>query len=310
MAKEMRKVLYETIRSEMEKNEKIVSIDADLGKADGLLALHKDFPGRAFDVGIAEANMAGVAAGVASYGMIPIINTFAPFATRRICDQIAISICYAERNVKIIGTDPGIASEYNGGTHMAIEDISVLRGIPNITIVEAADEIQLEQLVRAMLEHEGPVYMRMYRKVAEPVYSEGYKLRWGKADVLKEGSDVSIITSGLMVCEAIKAAEELKSKGISAEVINIHMVKPLDKETILASAKKTGVIVVAENHNVLGGLRSAVAEAVTEKYPVKVYPVGIQDTKGVVGKLPYLREHFGLAAADIIKAAEKAVSSK
>src|SRR5665647_257186 len=164
MAVELRKVLCESILKEMRINDKIVSIGADLDKADGLIPLRKEFPERAFEAGIAEQNMAGIAAGMASQGMIPIINTFSAFATRRICDQIAVSICYSNSNVKIIGTDPGIAAELNGGTHMTFEDIGVVRSIPNITILEPADTIELEQMVPAMLSHVGPVYMRLYRK--------------------------------------------------------------------------------------------------------------------------------------------------
>jgi transketolase len=247
---------------------------------------------------------------MASYGMIPVINSFAAFATRRICDQIAVSICYANSNVKIIGTDPGITAELNGGTHMTFEDIGVLRSIPNIMILEPSDAEELKQMVPAIFEIEGPVYIRMYRKATPDVHNSDYKFQLGKADVLKTGKDVSIISSGIMVSEAVKAAEELSQKGIEAEVINIHTIKPLDAEAIIKSAQKTGAIVTAENHNILGGLRGAVAEVITENYPVKIYPVGVKDIKGEVGTMPYLRERFGLTSAEIVKAAEKAVKEK
>jgi transketolase len=291
---------------EMRKDERIISIGADLDKADGLLALREEFPERAFDVGIAEQNMAGIAAGMASQGMIPVINTFAAFATRRICDQIAVSICYAGSNVKIIGTDPGITAELNGGTHMTFEDIGVLRSIPGITILEPTDAPELTLMLPAMLHHEGPVYMRLYRKVAPDVHDEKYQFEWGKADILKPGKDVSIFCSGIMVHEAMKAAGELDLRGIDAEVINLHTIKPLDVEAIVASVKKTGVVVTAENHSSLGGLRSAVSEALTEHYPVRIYPVGVNDVKGEVGTLSYLRERFNLTAAAIVNAAERA----
>lgn len=310
MAVEMRNILGQSILEEMRKNEHIVSVGADLDKADGLILLRKEFPDRAFDAGIAEQNMAGIAAGMASNGMIPIINTFAAFATRRICDQIAVSICYSNSNVKIIGTDPGIAAELNGGTHMTFEDIGVVRSIPNMTILEPADSEELRQMVPAMLNHKGPVYMRLYRKVTPDVHGDDYKFQLGKADVLKEGKDVTIICSGIMVSEAMEAAKELSKKEIDAEVINLHTIKPLDTNAVIKSAKKTGVIVTAENHNILGGLRAAVAEAVTEHYPVKIYPVGVKDRKGEVGKLTYLREQFGLTSAKIIITAEKAVNDK
>ena len=310
MAVELRSVLCDSILKEMKINDKIVSIGADLDKADGLIPLRAVFPERVIDAGIAEQNMACIAAGMASQGMIPIINTFSAFATRRICDQIAVSICYANSNVKIIGTDPGIAAELNGGTHMTFEDIGVVRSIPNMMILEPTDVIELGQMVPAMLRHEGPVYMRLYRKAASVVHDENYKYELGKANLLKAGKDVSIICSGIMVSEAMEAAEQLKQDGIDAEIINIHTIKPIDSEAIIMSARKTGVIVTAENHNILGGLRAAVAEVVTEEYPVKIYPIGVKDVKGEVGKLPYLREQFGLTSAAIIRAAKEAMSTK
>ncbi len=301
---ELREVLFQAIAKEMEADERIVSIDADLGKADGLLKLHQMFPGRAFDAGIAEANMAGIAAGMASYGMIPIINTFAAFATRRICDQIAISICYANQNVKIIGTDPGITAELNGGTHMTFEDIGVVRSIPNLTILEAADAVELEQLVPAMIRHPGPVYLRLYRKTAPEVHGTGYRFHLGKADLIKAGKDVTIVCGGIMVAEALDASRTLAAKGLDAEVLNMHTVKPLDREALIASAAKTRAVVVAENHNVIGGLGSAAAEALSERLPTRIAFVGVKDRKGEVGKLSYLKEQFGLTAAEIVKAAE------
>ena len=310
MTVELREVLCQCILEEMRKNSKIVSIGADLDKADGLMPLRNEFPKRAFDAGIAEQNMAGIAAGMASYGLTPIINTFAAFATRRICDQIAVSICYSNSNVKIIGTDPGIAAELNGGTHMTFEDIGVLRSIPNITIVEPADAIELTQMIPAIFKHIGPVYMRLYRKSAPEVHKNDYKFELGKADMLRRGNKATIICSGIMVSEVIKAAKELSNRGIDVEVINIHTIKPIDSEAIIRSAKKTGVIITVENHNILGGLRAAVAEVITENFPIRIYPVGVKDIKGEVGKLPYLKELYGLSEAEIIKVVEKAVKEK
>ncbi|MDO4552393.1 MAG: transketolase C-terminal domain-containing protein [Bacillota bacterium] len=307
---EMRKVMCESIIEEMKKNDKIVVINSDLGKANGTLPIADVFPDRLFDAGVAEQNMAAVAAGMASYGMVPIINSFCAFATRRICDQAAISIAYAGQNVKIIGTDPGITAELNGGTHMTFEDIAVMRSIPNMVIMEPCDEAELRQMIAAMCEYEGPVYMRLYRKVTEPVHGEDYRFRMGKADVLKEGRDVSVICSGILVQEALAAEKELAAKGIDAEIINIHTIKPIDRKAIVDTARKTGVLVTAENHNILGGLRSAVAEVVTEESPVKIYPVGVNNLKGEVGKLAYLKEQFGLTAGAIVAAAEKAVAGK
>jgi transketolase len=307
MADELRKVLCEALDKLMSKNEKVVVLGADLDKPDGVYILKEKYPNRCYSVGIAEQNMTGIAAGLASQGFIPFINTFCAFATRRICDQVAVSVCYAGNNVKIIGTDPGIAAEYNGGTHMTFEDIGVMRSIPNIRIVEPSDNIELAQMIPSIAEIDGPVYLRMYRKKIDDIHTRSYKYEFGKADVVCKGDDVTIIASGIMLCEALKAANELGEDGISAEVINIHTIKPLDRETIISSAKKTGLIVTAENHNILGGLRSAVAEVITEEYPVRILPVGVRDIKGEVGFLPYLRERFGLDATTIVETVRGAV---
>ncbi|HWQ74374.1 MAG TPA: transketolase C-terminal domain-containing protein [Syntrophomonas sp.] len=310
MSVEMRNILCETLAEAMRKNNKIVSIDSDLGKADGTMPLRKEFPDRAFDVGIAEANMTGIAAGMAAYGMIPVINTFTAFASRRACDQIAISACYANQNVKIIGTDPGVTAELNGGTHMSFEDVGVLRSIPNILIAEPSDGIELRKMMEAVLEYQGPVYIRMYRKALDDINTEDYEFKLGKANVMREGKDVTIIASGILVAEALKAGDKLAENGIDAEIINIHTIKPLDEQAVLKSAKKTGVIVTCENHNIMGGLRSAVAETISLNYPVKIYPVGVDNIKGEVGKLDYLKERFGLTAETIFEKAVLAVKQK
>jgi transketolase len=310
MAEEMRQILYRGMKALMRENEKIVSIGADLDKPDGLFPLREEFPERVFSAGIAEQNMAGMAAGLASRGLIPFINTFCSFATRRICDQVAVSICYADNNVKIIGTDPGISAELNGGTHMAFEDVGVMRSIPNMTILEPADGIELEQMLPALVAHKGPVYLRMHRKEPDVVHEKDYAYRFGKADVLRQGKDITVFASGIMATSAMAAAAELAGNGIDAEVINIHTIKPLDICGVVDSVKKTGVAVTAENHNILGGLRSAVSEAVTEHFPVPVLPVGVRDRKGEVGKLPYLRERFGLDERTITETVFKAMKMK
>ncbi len=307
---EMRKVFSQTLERIMEKDERIVVIDADLAKANGTLSLRERFPERAFDVGVAEQNMASVAAGLAAYGFIPFIGSFATFATRRICDQIAISIAYAGLNVKIVGSDPGIAAELNGGTHMSFEDIGVLRSIPGILIFEPVDNLQLAQALPQIINYKGVVYIRMFRKVPVPVFKEDYKFSLLQADVLQEGRDVTLFASGIMVAEALTAAEILKEQGISAEVINIHTIKPLDKERILASARKTGAVVTCENHNLIGGLRSAVAEVLIENYPVPLRGVGVNDCFGEVGKMDYLRKRYKLRVEDIVEAALAVIADK
>lgn len=307
---EMRKVLCSKLDSFMEKDDRIVVINADLGRADGLLPLEEKYPERAFDAGIAEQNMASVAAGMAAYGMIPFINSFTPFATRRICDQIAISICYAKRSVKIIGSDPGITAELNGGTHMSVEDIGVLRSIPNIVIYEPVDAVQLAESMEQIVSYDGPVYIRLFRKVAPAVFGSGYRFDLFRADRLKEGGDVSIFATGIMVKEALEAGKLLEERNIRADIINVHTLKPIDRETVVGSVRKTGCAVTCENHNVIGGLRSAVAEVLTEACPVYVKAVGIQNRFGEVGKLPFLSKKFGMTANDIAQAAMEVVKKK
>lgn len=307
---QMREAFANYIAEKMKTDERICIVDADLAKADGTWKLRQQFPDRAFDVGIAEQNMASVAAGLSSYGFIPFITTFTPFATRRICDQIAISIAYAKQNVKIVGTDPGIAAELNGGTHMSLEDIGVVRSIPTMVIFEPVDDVQLTKALPQIIEHEGPVYIRMFRKEYPRVFSEDCDFDLFKADKLREGKDVTIFASGIMLKKSLDAAEMLKEKGIDAEVINVHTIKPLDEETILASLKKTKCAVTAENHNIIGGLFSAISELAAQNNPVPIYPVGTKDVFGEVGKMPALAEKFGMTEKDIAEAAIKAVSAK
>ena len=308
--KEMRQVLGTFLEEQMAIDPKIIVIDADLAKANGTFNLRNKFPERAIDVGIAEQNMASIAAGMASYGYKPLILSFTPFATRRICDQIAISICYANQNVKIIGTDPGISAEFNGGTHMSVEDIGVLRSIPNLVIYDPVDAVQLYKSLPVILDYEGPLYIRMFRKVAEPVFDETYEFDLFKADVINKGVDATVLCSGIMVKEALKASEILEKEGISLEVINVHTIKPLDEETILNSLRKTKACVVLENHNLVGGLYSAVSELLCEKLPMKVEKIGIPDRFGEVGKMPYLKEIMGMTTEDIVSAIRRAISNK
>ena len=306
---EMRAMYAQCLGELMERDEKLVLLDADLSKACGTFPLRKRFPDRIYDCGVAEQNMISIAAGLASYGYKPWAESFAPFATRRVCDQIAISVCYAKRNVKIVGTDPGIAAELNGGTHMSLEDMGVVRSIPGLVIFEPTDTVQLKAAMPVLHAYEGPVYMRMNRKEFPTVFPEGYRFDLFKADLLRAGTDVTILAAGLMVSESLQAAETLAAEGISCEVINVHTIKPIDRETILASAKKTGVIVTAENHNVIGGLRSAVLEALAHD-PVPVWGVGAEDRFGEVGKLPYLKEALGLNAAHLAAVVREAVQHR
>ena len=307
---EMRKVLCDELEKMMTKDENIIIIDADLAKANGTYSLRKKFPNRALDVGIAEQNMASIAAGLSSYGFKPIILSFTPFVTRRICDQISVSIAYAKQNVKIIGTDPGISAELNGGTHMSVEDIGVLRSIPTLVIFEPVDSIQLKQALPQIMEYNGPVYIRMFRKETPEVFDSNYRFNLFKGDILKEGKDVTIVASGIMVEESVKAGKLLLDAGIDAEIINIHTIKPIDENILLKSVKKTGCVVTCENHNIIGGLRSAVSEVLIENYPVPLQSIGIKDVFGEVGRLGDLKVKFNMAADDIIKKVQNVIKMK
>ena len=306
---EMRAVYAACLAELMEKDKHVVVLDADLGKASGTLGLRAKFPEQSFDCGVAEQDMASIAAGLSSYGFKPWIESFTPFATRRICDQVAISIVYAKRNVKIVGTDPGISAELNGGTHMSMEDIGVMRSIPGIVIFEPVDEVQLRAAMPVLNDYDGAVYIRLFRKQLPVVFGEDYRFDLFKADTIKEGKDLSIFVSGMLTADVVTAAKQLAEEGIDAEIINVHTIKPIDKETVVASARKTGTVLTVENHNVIGGLQSAVLEALAEE-KIPVCAVGVQDRFGEVGRLPYLRETMGLTVENIVATAKKALSLK
>ena len=304
---EFRQALRNTLAELMEKDPRICLIDADLAKPNGTFPLYEKFENRCFNAGISEANMAGVAAGLSAYGMIPFIVTFTPFASRRICDQIAVSIAYAKQKVIIVGTDPGITAELNGGTHMSFEDVSVLRAIPTLMIYDATDANQLAQAIPQLLEYDGPVYIRIPRKTRPDVFEEGYKFELGKADIVKEGKDISIISTGTMVYEALLASKELEKEGISAEVISVNTIKPLDEATILASVKKTNKAITCENHNVIGGLYSAVAELLCREYPIHLKGIGVNDQFGQVGKYDDLLKAYNMTKEDIKELVKKMI---
>jgi transketolase len=309
-SQEMRAVFTETLIHLAEQDPRVVVLDADLMKANGTLPFQERFPDRTFDVGIAEANMIGIAAGLSLEGFIPFPATFATFATRRCYDQAVLSNAYAGLNVKIVGTDPGVSSELNGGTHMPTEDIALMRSIPGNTVVEFVDCASVRALLPQIKDHNGPCYIRLFRKKAEHVYDDGVKLTLGKAYPLKHGEDVAIFCTGILVKEALDAYEILAAEGISAEIVNIHTIKPLDKEAIVAAAGKTGAVVTAENHSVINGLGSAVAEVLSEQCPVPMRRIGFQDCFGEVGKMDYLMKRFHLTAPDIVRAAKDVVAQK
>lgn len=311
-AMEMRKVMADWLDDKLATDEKIVVLDADLARANGTLALLKKYPDRVIDGGVMEANMASVAAGLASYGYKPFIFSFCPFVTRRICDQVTISIMYAGQNVKLVGTDPGISAAFNGGTHQTQEDVGVVRSIPGMVIYEPADGAQLAKALPSIYEYDGPIYIRLFRKVPEATYFErdDYEFDLFKADVMRTGSDVTLFATGIEVKEAMEAAELLAAEGINAEVINVHTIKPVDKETVLTSVKKTGCAVSCENHNVVGGLGSAISEVLMQEYPVPMEFIGTKDHFTEVGKMNYLIKKYKMDAASIAEAAKKVMLRK
>ena len=309
-SQEMRKVYCDTMIALAKEDPRIVDVEADLTGAHGMKPFKAAYPDRSFNVGIAEANMVGVAAGLSACGKIPFVHSFATFASRRCFDQIAISVCYAGLNVKIVGSDPGVGAELNGGTHMALEDMGIMRTLPGMTVFEPTDSVQLRKALPAIVEHEGPVYIRLFRRQAENVFDDGYEFDLGKADLLRDGSDVTLIASGVCVANALQAAETLAQEGVSARVLHLHTIKPIDADGVIKAASETGALVTAENHNVIGGLGSAVAEVLAEQRPTPLERVGVKDHFGQVGKAPYLMGVFGITAADIAKAARKAIARK
>lgn len=306
----MRDTYCATLMRLAENNKKIVILDADLINAIGMRPFADKFPERTFDVGIQEANMIGVAAGLSATGQIPFAHSFAPFATRRCFDQIFLSCGYAKLNVRIIGSDPGITAAFNGGTHMPFEDMGILRNVPGITILEPVDNAMLEDLVEQTASLYGVFYIRMLRKFAVKIYEPGSKFEIGRGVVLREGKDVSILATGIMVKEALDAAEMLANEGISARVVNIFTLKPIDRELVADCAAKTGAIVTAENHSIVNGLGSAVAEVIAESAPAHLERVGVRDEFGEVGPVDYLRKRFKLTADEIVARSKEAIRLK
>lgn len=285
--------------------------DADLAAATKTSIFKKKFPDRFFDCGIAEANMMGVAAGMAASGKIPFASTFAMFAAGRAYEIVRNSIGYPHLNVKIGATHAGISVGEDGATHQCNEDIALMRTIPGMTIINPADDIEAKAAVRAAVEFYGPVYMR-FGRLAVPVFNnpETYKFELGKGIKLRDGKDIAIIATGLMVNEAIEAAKVLSAKGIDPAVINIHTIKPIDKDIIIEAAKNTGLVLTVEEHSVIGGLGSAVSEVLSENYPTKVIRIGVNDVYGHSGPAVDLLKEFGLSSENIIKTAVDAVNSK
>ncbi len=296
---------YGNTLAELKDNENVVVLEADLGHATKSLKFKEVCPQRFFNMGIAEADMIGTAAGLGGCGKVPFASTFSVFATGRAFDQVRNSVCYPNLNVKIVGTHAGITVGEDGGTHQAIEDIALMRSLPNMSIVVPSDDVEARAAVLAAAAYKGPMYLRMAR-VASPTYhNDSYVFTLGKGEIIREGSDLTIIACGLMVMKAMEAAEQLAKEGVSVRVINMHTIKPLDHKLVIESAEKTGKIITVEEANILGGLGSAVCETVSEYCPVPVKRIGVRDIFGKSGNPDKLLQEYGLTAEHIIEEARK-----
>lgn len=308
--KEIMQVYNETMEELFLQDESVVYLDADLMGSLKTSALWKKYPKHVFNTGIQEANMVGVACGMYLAGLKPYIHSFSPFASRRVFDQIFISAAYAKKSLKVIGSDAGIAATYNGGTHMCFEDIALYRAIPRACIVDVSDGCMFAYLLKALKDYQGVVYFRTARRGVKDIYKDTEAFEVGKGKILKEGTEATIIASGLQVAQAIEAANILEKEGITVRVIDPITVKPLDEELIIESAKKTGLIITSENHNVCGGLGDAVAAITAEHYPIPVLKNGVKDVFGQVGNECYLREQYHLREQDIANLVKEGLTRK
>ena len=290
-----------------EKYPNLVVLDADVSASTQTKMFAKAYPDRFFDVGIAEQDLIATAAGLSLTGKIPFAAAFAVFATGRTYDQIRTSVCYQHANVKIIGTHGGITVGEDGATHQALEDVSLMRGLPGMTVIVPSDCKECKQALDFAAEYKGPVYIRIARNSLPDIYPENYKFNPQKAYTLKQGNNVTIISNGDLLAEAVKASEILEKKGISTEVISIPVIKPFDKDTVINSAKKTGFVVTVENHSINGGLGSAVCETLSEEYPTKVLRIGMNDSFGQSGCVKDLLEYYKLNSKHIADRIEKSL---
>ncbi len=298
--RELRDCVVETLPELMKDDDKITALEADLGGASGFTKIKKTNPERFIQCGIAEANMMGVAAGLSLTGFKPFTHTFAPFATRRVFDQLFLSGAYAGNTINVYGSDPGFSVASNGGTHTAWEDVALIREIPGAVICDPADDVQMEWIIKEFLKMEGIHYVRSNRKAVRNVYKKGSSFKIGQGNILKEGKDILIIAAGQLVSEALDCAEELEKEGYSVEVIDMFTIKPLDEKLLIKEAKGKSKIVTIENHSIYGGLGSAVSEVIAENgISVPVKRIGVKEKFGQVGTAEFLQEEFGLTAKQI-----------
>ena len=309
--KAIRDVYGDTLAQLGRENPDIVALDADVGSSSKSIVFGKEFPKRYFNVGVAEANMVAMAAGLATAGKIPFANTFAAFMVLRAADPVRSLIAYTGLNVKLAGTYAGLSDSYDGASHHAIADIAFMRALPNMTVISVSDPVEAELATRAAAEFKGPVYLRLSRAEVPVVLDKAtYKFEIGKGVTLREGCDLTIVATGYMLIKALEAADKLAAKGINARVVNIHTIKPIDRELLTACARETGAIVTAEEHNVYGGLGSAVAETLSQSDPVPMEMVGINDTFTESGDYEKLLAKYGLSSANIVAKAEQVLLRK
>ena len=298
--RELRECVVETLQELMKDDDKITALEADLGGASGFTKIKNTNPERFIQCGIAEANMMGVAAGLSLTGFKPFTHTFAPFATRRVFDQLFLSGAYAGNTINVYGSDPGFSVASNGGTHTAWEDVALIREIPGAVICDPADDVQMEWIIKEFLKMEGIHYVRSNRKAVRNVYKKGSSFKIGQGNILKEGKDILIIAAGQLVSEALDCAEELEKEGYSVEVIDMFTIKPLDEKLLIKEAKEKSKIVTIENHSIYGGLGSAVSEVIAENgISVPVKRIGVKEKFGQGGTAEFLQEEFGLTAKQI-----------
>lgn len=307
---ELRKEYVGELSRLMKENDKIFILDSDLAGAGGTTPLYKEFPDRCVDVGIAEANMTCIAAGLSASGYVPFIHSFVPFVARRALDQIAVSIVYSEQNVRIIGFDPGVHTTSNGGTHMSFEDVATMRALCNVAVLDIVDGVQLRKALPYIVEHKGPMYIRFVRKQTDVLFDDSYEFRFGKADKLASGKDLTIVASGTSLFDAKQAVEILKKDGIKVDLLGIHTIKPLDEKAIITSAKKTGAVLTVENHSIHGGLYAAVCETLSAQCPTLCDAVAVRDKLTQVGSLNDLKRDYGLTVEDIVARAKALISKK
>ncbi len=291
-----------------QENEDIVVLEADLMKATGTKVFQDRFPDRLFQVGVAEQNMIGIAAGLAASGKIAFANTFAVFASKRVCDQVSISVAYPNLNVKIGAIYSGLSCAY-GATHQSVEDIAIMRSMPNMVVIAPADTIELSKAIREISQYDGPVYLRMTKGAMPRLFDNDHEFIIGKASILRNGKAATIISTGVTTSRAMKAADILCNEGVKVRLINMSTIKPIDKEVIIDAARDTGSIITVENHSVMGGLGSAVCEVVCDHCPVPVTRIGIDDKFGLTGPLEWSMKHFGFDVPDIVKAVKEGPGS-